>query len=196
MRNPNFIPADAWTDNRYAYGVLPMVAILCAVLVDWVVDREPRFGRLLGIGTVLAALAFAAWNIADSQTRMAVIQDGLYETPPAGALEAAAWLRANYDGGGVLLDDDPQGVLLRIGLPLSEVTNVFNGEIFDEALLDPEEHVEWIFANTANTSSPVWRTVSEDPAFAGNFTAVFESGTFAVFQNQDADPSAAAPVQP
>lgn len=188
IRNPQFIPADAWTDNRYAYGALPFVAILCGVAVDALRERRPRAGRLLAVATVGGALAFSAWNIADSHDRMAVIKDGLYETPPPGALEATAWLRENYTGGGILLDDDPQGTLLRLGIPLSEVTNVFNGEIFDKTLLDPEEHVEWLFVNTANTSSPVWRTVSEDPNFRASFVAVFESGTFAVLQNMDADP--------
>lgn len=192
MRNPNFIPADGWTDNRYAYGALPMIAILCGVLVDWLVDQRPPVGRLVGVAAVVGAVVFAGWNIADSHSRMAVIQDGLYEAPPPEAVEAAAWLREHYTGGGVLLDDDPQGILLRLGIPLNEVTNVFNGEIFDKVLLNPQDNVEWIFANTANTSSPVWRTVSEDPAFPGNFVAVFESGTFAVFQNQDVDPPAGA----
>lgn len=183
IENPASIPPDSFTNNRYAYGLLPLVAILCGVVVDFLRERTPRVGALAGSGLVACTVAFLAWNVADADRRMVVVQEGNFEATPSEAIVAADWLRENYQGGGILLDDDPQGILLRLGLPLAEVTNVFNGDIFLDTLKDPGSNVTWIYANMINDDSPVWRTVSEDPDFASTFVPVFESGTWRVFRN-------------
>lgn len=183
IENPASIPPDSFTNNRYAYGLLPLVAVLSGVLVDYVQQRHRRIGSAFSGALIAATGVFLAWNVLDADARMVVVQEGNFEATPPEAIAAADWLRENYAGGGILLDDDPQGILLRLGLPLAEVTNVFNGEIFLDTLRDPGANVEWIFANMINDDSPVWRTVSRDPDFDSSFVPVFESGTWRVFRN-------------
>lgn len=183
IENPASLPPDSFTNNRYAYGLLLLVAVLCGVLVDFACERWRRIGVALGAALIAGALAFLYWNVSAADERMVIVQEGKFESTPPEALVAADWLRDHYRGGKILLDDDPQGILLRLGLPLSEVTNVFNGEIFLDAVKDPGANAEWIFANMINDDSPVWKTVSRDPDFGDSFAPVFESGTYRVFQN-------------
>lgn len=188
IENPASLPADSFTNNRYAYGLLLLVAVLCGVLVDFVRTRWRVYGVALGAVIMAGSVAFLFWNVSAADERMVMVQEGNFEATPPEAIVAADWLREHYRGGKILLDDDPQGVLLRLGLPLSEVTNVFNGEIFLDAIKDPGANAEWIFANMINEESPVWKTVSRDPDFDAQFVTVFESGTYRVFQNIGNEP--------
>src|SRR5690606_16285250 len=125
-----------WYNNRYSLSVAPFIAILCGVLVglwkkiNWVHRAVAGF---IVAGVVLQNL----WWLQDLNNRSAVIAEASMNLSNPASRNAALWLKENYDGGMLLVDESAEGnaVLPLMGIPMSQMYNRASGEVlFNSAL--------------------------------------------------------------
>lgn len=209
MNNMHTLP-PVWLNNRYALVTAPWLGLLIGVLVDWLRSRARAFsarsrpdavrgswGEPAILATTwilaLALVAQGAWMMADLSGRSAVLAEGreyLEQKAADGSNAAATFLREHYDGGLILMDEaaGPNALLPQIGIPLREYLNRSTGELFTEALADPQSHARWLlytlppdaFLQQAQVSDSVYARVTEQPAIAAAYETVFHSGQFVI----------------
>lgn len=150
--------------------VVPVVAVLLAVQVDW-------------------------W-MKDPYDRLTVITEGDNgHTAFREVKKAARWLGTHYDGGSILMDEssDKLAVAPVIGLPLSDYYNRATGGLFDQALENPATHARWVFmhvkqikyTSTQSATDHVTAVLAGDPQFHARYALVYRAGNFGIYRRID-----------
>ncbi|MEF2977477.1 ArnT family glycosyltransferase [Subtercola sp. YIM 133946] len=194
MNNDHSLPQN-WWNSRYTLAVIPWLAVLAAVFVDSV--RRQRFWMPALAVLGLALILQTSWWAADP-TRSSVIAeaDGYVQLKAAsGATAAAAYLRDNYDGGDVLMDESAAGsaLLPEIGIPLVDYYNRSTGELFTQAIANPATHAKWVFVSTADApelsetgvADLVYDSIKKDPSFGASYRVVFDQGSYRIYERID-----------
>lgn len=171
-------------NNRLGMAVIVPVAILSGTLVEAVQRDAQRHGWVrLTIGVAVVALAIQPLWFAREPGRSLVIAEAQHsQVRTTDSRQAAAWLAANYDGGGILLDETTwsNAVLPTIGLPLREYRLVSDRWLFTNALADPSGEVDWVWASRKATD-PV-TALTGRAGFATQFAAVFTNDTIIIYR--------------
>ena len=193
MVNDVSLPTGAY-NNRYVLSAVPWVALLIAALV-----HEAR-GLARGITVWPTVLAVAAlligqnlWWAGDPGERMTVIEEahsGRVAFAPV--KEMATWLHDHYDGGGILMDEsaDKLAVAPVIGVPIGEYYNRATGELFDQALAEPQEYARWVVMHRVQVTNYATRSaldmvtaeLAEDPQFATDYRLVYAISDLGVYR--------------
>ena len=153
--NDSSLPQGAY-NNRYVTLVIPWVALLIGLLVH----AATRNGRFVVASVAAVAVTLVGqvwWWGTDLNGRLPVLAEAHHNhVNYAHAKEAARWLHAHYDGGGVLMDEtsDRLAIAPEIGLPGRAYVNRAAGAEFNQALRNPADHVAWVFMHTRQLPNP------------------------------------------
>lgn len=192
MNNDHSFPRN-WFNGRFALAVIPWLAVLAAVLVDAL--RRVKAVAAVSLAIIGAAIIGQSLWWSQDLTRSSVIAEAqgyVRLKAEGGEANAAAFLRENYQGGGVLMDESAAGSapLPEIGIPLADYYNRSTGDLFDQAIASPSTHAQWVFVSAAGASGLnetgvadlVWDALQDDPAFATNYRLAFSEGTYSIFE--------------
>ncbi|UFS57892.1 hypothetical protein [Subtercola endophyticus] len=194
MNNDHSLPQN-WWNSRYTLAVIPWLAVLAAVLVDSI--RKSRVWMPVLALVALALVVQTAWWAADPARSSVIAEaDGYVQLKAAsGATAAAAYLRDNYDGGDVLMDESAAGsaLLPEIGIPLVDYYNRSTGDLFYQAIANPATHAKWVFVSTADApelsqtgvADLVYDAVKKDPSFTTMYRVVFDQGDYRIYERID-----------
>lgn len=189
--NENSVPAGLW-NQRYAAALVPFIALLIGVCVDFASARRRWLGIAACSGVAATLLGLLAWSLQDPVARIAVIGEG-YTSNVASAstrvgsdgIAVTTWVSNHYEGGDILVDETSILQLIQLRVPLSTVVGLYTGEPFLRNLDDVDPTVSWVLADTGNPRDRVWAALADDPSFRNRFTAAYSSGTITAFRRID-----------
>jgi hypothetical protein len=138
---------------RYGLLMVPFTAIFFAYL----------FAKLRTPGrTVLCTLLLVQLGLYGvGYSKIITLEDGRVGVSSAERPEAERWMKKNYDGGLVLLDDYARTIsVVRSGIPMQKMIYVGNKPYWLESLDEPEKHARWI---ALRENDAVWKGIFTRP---------------------------------
>ena len=186
---PRLAPSDApYRMSNLRYGLQALLPI--GIFIAYLGARRPRI-----LVPVLAIIIAAQGTYFLKTSQVMAYQDGtiglssqaVSKGPDSAAVEG--WMRRNYDGGLVLMDDYRRPIgPVESGIPMGSFIGVGNKPYWQESLGNPAQHAQWIILQKADTDavwtgfSPISRNILED-----HFVAVFRSGQVLVYKRRPAE---------
>jgi len=191
MSNSHSLPEGLW-NNRFALSALPFFSVLGAILVQFS-NRRETLHKLAIAGVSLLICTQAAWWLVDLNHSSVIAEANisLDLKDKAGSMTVAEFLRTNYDGGKILMDENAGGnsLLPQIGIPLSNYYNVSTGSLFTEALQDPASHARWVEFSVPEknerqlpSTDAVYQAVANNSEFLSKYALVFEQGNYRIYR--------------
>lgn len=171
---PNF----EWTLFNVRYGV--MMVPVAALFLAYLFYRVKTAGKVLIL--FLFLFQFALYGVGYS--KVISLDDGINGLSTAKRPDAERWLRENYDGGLILLDDFSRLIsIVRSGIPMEEVIYIGNKPYWEESLIEPEKYATWI---VIQQNDVIWKTIFEPEIMQGRlykyFTKVYTSPEILIFR--------------
>ncbi len=191
MSNEHGLPAGVW-NSRFAISALPALAALAAILLRSClkISYLRKFAVLLMVVAIAGQTAFWLQDLNRSST-MAEASKYISDKAVSGTTAAAVFLRENYDGGRILMDEAAAGnaILPEIGIPLGEYYNRSTGTLFDDAIAHPDELARWVFMTVPNPNQArtgngnlVYQALADDPEFNAQYALEFSDGLYRIFR--------------
>ena len=184
---PRFAPpaAPPYRMSNLRYGLQALLPI--GVFIAYLAARKPRF-----FVPILAAVVAAQGIFFLATNQVMAYRDGteglssqrVSKGPDSSVVED--WLRRNYDGGLVLMDDYRRPVgPVESGIPMNSFIGVGNKPYWQESLDNPGKHAQWVILQQANTDA-VWTGFSPQSRdiLADHFIPVFRSGEIIVYKRR------------
>lgn len=128
---------------RYGLTALPLAAYLTAVGLDKL-PKSLRLLKLLMIGLILTSYIhmLVTGNII-------TFQDGTVGLSASRDSDAQMWLRDNYTGGKVWMDDYARSAsIIRLGVRMQDIIYIGNKPFWDESQYTPQKYADWIIVKT------------------------------------------------
>lgn len=178
-------------NNRFGMASIIPAALLAGLAVEAVRVLSGRVGSartshcLTGVVATLTVLALAGqagWFLQAPAQRSLVLTEAAESlTRGADSREAAAWLNAHYNGGGILLDETTwsNAVLPEIGIPLREFYLRANDQLFTEAVAAPTSHVRWVWTSR-DASDPVV-ALTKTAGFRAAYREAYQNATIVIY---------------
>jgi hypothetical protein len=149
---------------RYGVLMVPTVAILVGSLMRY----RPWFSRALVL--LLVAGNLAAFGL--GQASVITLEDGRRGLSHSYTPDAELWLKREYDGGIVMMDDFTRAVsIIRSGIPMQNMLYVGNQPNWDQAMQAPQNEVRWI---VMHKDDAVYANFLGDPAKEGMLYKYYE----------------------
>jgi hypothetical protein len=183
---PRFAPAGApYTMSNIRYGLQALLPI--ALFVAYLAARKPKV-----LGPVLVLVILAQGVLSVVTHRVMTYEDGtrglssqaVSKGPDAPPVEA--WLRRNYDGGLVLMDDYRRPIgPVESGVPMHDFIGVGNKPYWQESLDNPGRYATWVILQQGDTDAvwkgfgPLARSILDD-----HFAEVYRSGAIFVYKRR------------
>ena len=183
---PRFAPPDApYRMSNIRYGLQALLPI--GVFVAYLGARKPKI-----LVPILAAVVAAQGVFFVATRQVMAYQDGtvglssqrVSKGPDSEVVEQ--WLKQNYDGGLVLMDDYRRPVgPVESGIPMGSFIGVGNKPYWQESLGNPAQYAQWVILQQADTDA-VWTGFSplSRDILADHFVAVFRSGGVIVYKRR------------
>ncbi len=162
---------------RYGMMMIPVVAIFCAYVINWM---KYRSGKILIIGMIiLQSFIFFSGRAAAISW-----QDGTRGLSASKRTDAERWFKINYDEGLVLFDDFSRTIsIVRSGIPMESIIYVGNKPYWEESLEEPEKYATWI---VMQENDSVWKNFLGNPEREGrlykHFQKAYTSPTILIFK--------------
>ena len=163
---PHLTPVSfEWRLFNVRYGL--MAVPFAAFFTGYLVYRCKPSGRALVLGLSVAQLAL--YLVGYSQ--VITLADGTVGLSHAKRPDAEVWMKKNYDGGMVLMDDFARTMsIVRSGIPMKASIYIGNKPYWDESLREPEKYATWIIMQKDDA---VWNAIYTDPAKQGRLFKYF-----------------------
>ncbi len=130
-------------NTRYGVLMLPAAVVFLAYLADVMILRLRPIAVVLIFALAIGA-QFYLW-VPQWPTSLITVTDAMDDAVKhRDWIGVAEYLRTNYDGQGILIDDTNSPFLFSTGLPLREYIATFSGELWTAALKNPTDHVGWV----------------------------------------------------
>ncbi len=164
---PSITPSNfEWKLFNVRYGI--MMVPFAAVFLAYLFDKVQLLGRLILIGLLVMQLGLYVVGY----SRIVTLDDGLIGLSHAKRPDAERWLRDNYDGGLLLLDDYARTVsVVRSGVPMQNIIYIGNKPYWEDSFVAPEKHATWI---VMQQNDSVWKGILENPPVRDRMYAHFE----------------------
>lgn len=164
---------------RYGAMMIPVVAFFIGALFR----NASRFGKVVILG--LFGIQMGLFGI--GYTNVLSYADGVVGLSHAKRPDAERWMRENYDGGIVLLDDYARTMsIIRSGLPMQNVIYIGNKPYWEESLQYPDKYARWI---VMQKDDAVWQSLINDTVVEARLYATFEkvytSPDILIFRRQE-----------
>lgn len=180
---PNVNP-DAFKENVFnvRYGL--MMLAFCAVFIGYLFSVSKTYLKI----PILLLLSLQAFIFTRPDFEIITLADGQRGISSSIAdtekIKASHWLRDEYGGGYVLLDDYARPVsITESGVSMKNIIYIGNKPYWEESLREPEKYAEWIVLKTDDT---VWKKIYNDPQIRARleskFTLVYESADRKIFK--------------
>lgn len=171
-----------WYNSRYGMLVLPGVALFAAYLVGFLASKlRTPLVSLLAIA-LIGYYAFT-WISAWPDSVVTVIEAEGRAEERAVIAPAVEYLRENYDGGGILIDDREPLFMSASHLPLREFVGSNTGWIWQRAIKSPETEVRWIVTYPPDHKDRVSAGL-DDQRLGTLFTMEFDGNGYKVFRRR------------
>ncbi len=183
---PRFAPPDApYHMSNLRYGLQALLPI--GVFVAYLAARKPRLlvPILLVVVTVQGIFSVATNRVMAYQDGTQGLSSQLVSKGPDSPV-VEDWLRHNYDGGLVLMDDYRRPVgPVESGIPMNSFIGVGNKPYWQESLDNPAQHATWVILQQADTDA-VWTGFSPQSRniLADHYVQVFGSGNIRVYKRR------------
>lgn len=183
---PEFVPANAsYQMSNLRYGLQALLPI--ALFVAYLAARRPK---VLVPLFVVAVLGQGAFMVATQQVM--TYADGtrglssqkVSKGPDSPFVEA--WMRHNYDGGLVLMDDYRRPIgLVESGVPMQDFIGSGNKPYWQESLKDPALYATWVVLQQSSTDA-LWSgfNAQSRAILADHFAVVYQHGYIYVYKRR------------
>ena len=176
---PHITPPDYdWILFNVRYGV--MMAPFAAIFIGYFFSKLKLSGKAVVILLLIAQ--FGLYYIGYS--KIISLADGTEGLSQAKRPDAERFVKENYDGGLVLIDDFSRTVsIIRSGIPMQNIIYVGNKPYWEESFETPEKYARWIIFQKDDT---IWKNIYEpqemqDRLYA-HFQKVYESPDILIFR--------------
>jgi hypothetical protein len=154
-----------WTLFNARYGV--MMVPITAVFLGYLFWRSRPGAKWLIAFLMLAQLGL--YGIGYSP--ILSYRDGTVGLSSSKRTDAEAWMRQNYDGGLVLMDDFARTMsVTRSLIPMQNTIYIGNKPYWEESLIAPEKYATWIIMQEHDT---VWNSLLDGGAVEGRLYKYF-----------------------
>lgn len=178
---PHITPPDYdWILFNVRYGV--MMAPFAAIFIGYFFSKLKLSGKTMVI--LLLVAQFGLYYIGYS--KIISLADGTEGLSQAKRPDAERFVKENYDGGLVLIDDFSRTVsIIRSGIPMQNIIYIGNKPYWEESFEAPEKYARWIIFQKNDV---IWKNIYEpqqtrDRLFA-HFNKVYESPDILIFRKQ------------
>jgi hypothetical protein len=179
------VTSTAIWHNRVGVAVIIPVAVFTAIMIEATV-RDPRWhGWVRVVTAALTAIALASpavSTVADPARSLVLAEARDSYARSTDSYQAAEWLAARYDGGGIGLDESvwTNAVLPSIGIPLREYRLRSDGVLFTRMLEDPSAQVRWVWIS--NHPADALTVLPSRSRFTAGFSPVFTNHTITIYR--------------
>lgn len=162
---------------RYGMMMVPVAAVFFAYLY-----AKLRPWPLKAV--LVMALAVQSAFFLTGKTQAITLEDGVMGLSSQKAPDAQNWIKQNYDGGLVLMDDYARTLsVVKSGIPMQNMIYIGNKPYWEESLVAPEKYATWIIAQKDDA---VWKSVIDDQATQDRlykyFVKVYTSPNILIFK--------------
>jgi hypothetical protein len=180
---PGLTPKEyEWNLFNVRYGVMmiPAAAFLTAYLLHYLTSLTVRLQHpTLGSGAkglvtmgMAGLLIFQTYRFISKDEPVISLEDGISGLSASRGSDAETWIKQEYDGGYILVDDFARTLsIIRSGLPMDKVIYVGNKPYWEESFEKPEKYARWIIMQDGDS---VWKNLYENEAMQGRVYAHFE----------------------
>ena len=183
---PRYAAPDApFEMSNLRYGLQALLPI--GIFIAYLASRRPRVLVPILVAIVVAQGAFFVGSnqvMAYKDGTVGLSSQRVSKGPDSPVVEE--WLRRNYDGGLVLMDDYRRPVgPVETGIRMNSFIGVGNKPFWRESLGNPAQHAQWIILQHAGTDA-VWTGFSPQSRaiLADHFVQVFRSGEVIVYKRR------------
>jgi len=164
---PSLTPVSfEWRLFNVRYGI--MMVPFAATFTAYLFSRLRFTGRSILAGLILAQLVLYGVGY----SKVVTLDDGEIGLSHAKRPEAEQWIKANYDGGLVLMDDYARTIsVVRSGIPMQQIIYIGNKPYWEESFIEPEKYATWIVMQRDDT---VWNNILDNPPVRDRMYAHFE----------------------
>ena len=164
---PDVVPKDfEWHMFNVRYGI--MMVPVAAFFTAYLFNRVHLLSKLL----IIFLLISQAVSFISGYEKVITWEDGKYGFSSFKSPHVESWIRENYDGGLVLIDDFARTLsIIRSGIPMQNIIYIGNKPYWEESLKEPEKHARWIIMQKSDV---VWSTILNDPDTSGRLYKYFE----------------------
>lgn len=173
---------------RYGLPVGVFIAIAIGYLMSMVVStpvRKSVWPNYTFIAVMAITLAYPVGSaMADPLASATILQEDAAHDP-ASTKEIAQCLRNSYQGGRVLLESWHSAALqFESHLDLGEFITEASPELFQVALHNPSDNVDWVYVGS-NPTEQVGKAMEIVPDFNTTYSIVFQEGTETLYLKND-----------
>ncbi len=166
---PDLTPASfEWNLFNVRYGL--MMIPTAAFGVAYLASKIKRVSLLNWL--IVSILFLQGSSFFLGYEKVITWEDGVRGLSHSKNVDAEQWLKNNYDGGLLLIDDYARTVsVIRSNVPMSQVIYVGNKPYWEESLREPEKYANWI---VLQKDDAVWNSLYDDPIMQGRLYKYFE----------------------
>lgn len=167
---------------RYGALMIPALAVFFGYLFKPFWPKHKEAVKTVGLGLVFGQLFLAAIGFWPINT----LEEGLRGISRVPTTQVEGWMRQNYRGGLVLVDEFSRSLsVIKSGLPIESIVYVGVMPLWEQALLNPAEYVEWIVVREGDA---LWQNFFENnegkERLTSRFDKVFEDEKTQVFRKK------------
>jgi hypothetical protein len=176
---PHITPATfEWRLFNVRYGImaLPFAAFFAGYLF--------KMTKPAGRGVLLMMMGFQMAMFIVGYSPTITLEDGTVGLSHAKRPDAERWLKKNYDGGIVFMDDYARTIsIVRSGIPMNQTIYVGNHPYWEDSLRFPERYSTWIVMQKNDT---IWSSLYSNPQTRDylftHFTKTYTSPDILIFK--------------
>lgn len=164
---PHVTPVDGfeWRLFNVRYGM--MMIPFAALMIGYLWTQVKTNGKLLIVTLSLIQILLFASGFSPVMT----FADGTVGLSKAKRPDAERWIKENYDGGLILMDDFARSIsIVRSGIPMQNSIYIGTKPYWEESFAEPERHATWI---VAQKDDAVWKEIIDNPEKSGRLYAYF-----------------------
>lgn len=155
-----------WRLFNVRYGVMMMP--LVSFLIGFIMAKAKTSGKLVVL--LLFFLQVGLYSVGYSS--VVSYADGIEGLSHAKRPDAEGWIRDNYDGGLVLMDDYARTVsVVRSGIPMQQIIYIGNKPYWEESLQQPQKYARWV---VMQKNDAVWNSLYEKEETQGELYKYFQ----------------------
>lgn len=159
---------------RYGVMLVPALSACVALGMARLASQHPARRRAILLAGVAALLVQGAWSVVGWPDHVGALREGLAIRDGDRRQQAASdWLRAHYDGGRVLVDENVN-ISPRTRVALRQRVYRWTWQLGPAALAAPHDNVDWVVVDSDHVDGAVARSVAAHPDFAQHFDQMFD----------------------
>ncbi|MBU2577861.1 hypothetical protein KKA69_03430 [Patescibacteria group bacterium] len=168
---------------RYGIMMVPVAALVIPYLFKNIFNKT----KILTVFVLLLLFYFQFSLFSREKPSIITLSDGIVGLSSAKKVDAQDWLKENYDGGLVLLDDYARTMsIINTNIKMNDVIYIGTKPYWEESFEEPEKHATWIITQR---DDQVWKNILENKTNEARlykyFNKVYTSDEILIFKRMD-----------